>query len=621
MGSWRARSTRRVCCRACCDLARGLLVGSGLAAAACAGVPKGVVVPTAERLIAAPARDSAGPDPVLLTHLLRGLYFASEGHAAAAIPHLRLAQMYDPNSAFIDERLSDAWSASGDEAHARAVLAEGLRKNPEAAGLNLIAGRLRANEQRFADAKAHFARAFAADTVLSAAAPGYVDALLWLKERPGALAVAALALQRSGETDAPALGMAQAFEDHGELAAALDYYRHARQERPADEHAVAGEVRVLSLLGRDREGADALVPLFERYPDEVTVYLQMARLLRRAKAKEAERYREAALQQSAGDPDQRLRVAASDLFDGRVAAGVAVLRDTLREHPEHLDTRLYLARALIDSRDYSGGLDLLAEPSAPSVAAVHRLRAECYAALGAGPDFVREARAAMQAGVAADEVLPLTQTLAGRFAVETALGLRDELVVGIAVPATELDLSLAVLLDHAGQSAAAVALVDELWQREPDDVDLCLRWADLQARHGSLTAAIDVLTQLLRDNPDDVSRLNALGFLLADSGRDLAQAEVWLRRAYRLAPEQGFVTDSLGWLCFRLGRFAEARRLLEQANHSAPNDAEILLHLGEVYGALGLVDEARRAFAQGLASGPSADVAARLRAQGSGRRA
>jgi predicted Zn-dependent protease len=135
-----------------------------------------------------------------------------------------------------------------------------------------------------------------------------------------------------------------------------------------------------------------------------------------------------------------------------------------------------------------------------------------------------------------------------------------------------------------------------------------MRLADFEARYGSRRAAVARLEDLLRDAPEDLVRLNALGFTLADAGIRLDEAEVWLRRAYRMAAEDGFVIDSLGWLLFRQGKAAAGLRLLERADRASPGDPEILRHLGDVRRALGRVDEARRAYQAALAAHPSAGL-------------
>jgi tetratricopeptide (TPR) repeat protein len=65
----------------------------------------------------------------------------------------------------------------------------------------------------------------------------------------------------------------------------------------------------------------------------------------------------------------------------------------------------------------------------------------------------------------------------------------------------------------------------------------------------------------LEKNPDNASALNYLGYSWAEKGENLEQAEQKIRRALELRPDDGFITDSLGWVYYM-----RARPLLESGN-------------------------------------------------------
>jgi Flp pilus assembly protein TadD len=72
-------------------------------------------------------------------------------------------------------------------------------------------------------------------------------------------------------------------------------------------------------------------------------------------------------------------------------------------------------------------------------------------------------------------------------------------------------------------------------------------------------------------------------------------------------PGDPFITDSLGWVEYRLGRLDEAERLLRQAWALRP-DTEIGAHLGEVLWARGKHDDARGIWRQAQARDGANDV-------------
>ena len=79
----------------------------------------------------------------------------------------------------------------------------------------------------------------------------------------------------------------------------------------------------------------------------------------------------------------------------------------------------------------------------------------------------------------------------------------------------------------------------------------------------------------------------------------LQEARQLIERALELAPQDPYIQDSLGWVEFRLGRHAEALRILQAAYKSRP-DAEIAAHIGEVLWTLQRQDEALAIWREGL---------------------
>jgi len=154
----------------------------------------------------------------------------------------------------------------------------------------------------------------------------------------------------------------------------------------------------------------------------------------------------------------------------------------------------------------------------------------------------------------------------------------------------------ATLADLLGDGALALSLIRQRPQPAEEDVDLVLRVSDVEARYGDRAEAVSALEILVAEEPESPLRLNALGFTLADAGIRLAEAAVWLRRAHRLAPDEPFIIDSLGWVFFRQGDLPRALALLETAARAEPGDPEILFHLGEAYRAAQWGEEARGAY-------------------------
>lgn len=131
-------------------------------------------------------------------------------------------------------------------------------------------------------------------------------------------------------------------------------------------------------------------------------------------------------------------------------------------------------------------------------------------------------------------------------------------------------------------------------------------------RDGQWDKAEADFEQALRLAPDQPYALNYLAYSWTEKGRNLDRARVMLERALRARPNDGAITDSLGWVLFRQGHLPEAVRLLERATELEPDDATINSHLGDVYWAIGRRIEALYQWRRALTLNPSAEEADQL---------
>lgn len=112
-------------------------------------------------------------------------------------------------------------------------------------------------------------------------------------------------------------------------------------------------------------------------------------------------------------------------------------------------------------------------------------------------------------------------------------------------------------------------------------------------RTGAWDKAESDLKAALGFRPDHPYLLNYLGYGWADQGKNLEESLKLLERAAELRPDDGYIADSLGWVLFRMGRYAESVPHLEKAVELMPYDSTINDHLGDAYWKVGRRLEAR----------------------------
>ncbi|HXH71918.1 MAG TPA: tetratricopeptide repeat protein [Mariprofundaceae bacterium] len=109
---------------------------------------------------------------------------------------------------------------------------------------------------------------------------------------------------------------------------------------------------------------------------------------------------------------------------------------------------------------------------------------------------------------------------------------------------------------------------------------------------------------LLHINPNHPEALNFLGYSLADRGIRLDEAEKLIRRALELKPDDAYFQDSLAWVYFKQGKFAEAAKIQEKAIAGVKNDPTMLEHMGDIYWRLNRLEAARDAWQRALKNNP-----------------
>jgi len=148
------------------------------------------------------------------------------------------------------------------------------------------------------------------------------------------------------------------------------------------------------------------------------------------------------------------------------------------------------------------------------------------------------------------------------------------------------------------------AAFDLLAQHAGNDLDLLYEQAMMAEKLNQIEEMEKILRSVISKDPTYFNAYNALGFSLADRNVRLKEAKELIVKALNLAPGDPFITDSLGWVEFRLGNTSQALALLERAFKDRA-DAEIAAHLGEVLWQLKRESDAIAVWRQGLEIAPT----------------
>lgn len=379
-------------------------------------------------------------------------------------------------------------------------------------------------------------------------------------DAPRALALLQAAAAADPASPAPPLLAVEMIED---TAAAEDLVRAALRAPQADLALRLAYARALAAAQRYTEAIEQLRLATEAQPAAAAAWLMLGALrveLRDSAAAEQALLRYVELAQAAGPaagqgPATDADDAREDLLEGALPATVE------REDDRLTQAWLLLAQAAEQRGDLQAAEAWLARIEQPErLLAAQTRRATLLARRGE----VEQARALVRAVPARSE--------------------REERARVFAE---------SQVLREVRRWSEAYAVLDGASARFPDDVDLLYERALMAERLSRLADMERLLRRVIELNPSHYHAHNALGYVLADRNLRLPEARALILRALELAPGDPFITDSLGWVEFRLGNLPEALRLLRQA-HAARPDAEIAAHLGEVLWVKGEREEAMR---------------------------
>lgn len=137
-----------------------------------------------------------------------------------------------------------------------------------------------------------------------------------------------------------------------------------------------------------------------------------------------------------------------------------------------------------------------------------------------------------------------------------------------------------------GMTEAALSLITEALELDPENTELLFELGVLYDREGKPDLALDYMQKVMDLDPEHADALNYIGYTYADKGIRLDEAEAMIQKALKLKPDNGYIIDSLGWVYFQQGRLDEALAELLRAVALIPEDPVVLEHLGDIYAKL-----------------------------------
>ncbi|MGD8407072.1 MAG: tetratricopeptide repeat protein [Thiohalophilus sp.] len=318
---------------------------------------------------------------------------------------------------------------------------------------------------------------------------------------------------------------------------------------------------------------------------------------------------------------------------------LGLIRERLDEHPGDVALRMFLARKLVDEKQFAAARDeftialeyrpgdadalyalgllslqqgdyVQAQKSFKQLIAQRKRVNDARYYLGQAaemqdkPDLaldyygmIREGEHYIDARIRAAQIMTDKEGLdSGRAYLQNtaADNLDDEL---------RLYLAEGELLRDARKYEEAYQLFNVALEQMPDNIQLLYVRALVAAKLDRLDESIVDLRRILDSEPNNVQALNALGYTLVDTSDRIDEGMKYIQRAYQIRPDDPAIIDSMGWAYYRQGNYEKALEYLQRA-FSMLKDGEIAAHLGEVLWVTGRREDARQVWDEALRDAP-----------------
>jgi tetratricopeptide (TPR) repeat protein len=489
-------------------------------------------------------------------------------------------------------------SLEGRPAEARSAFERAAEKDPDSAYLQRTLGRLSAQLDDLEGALVHAQRAVEL-------APDDEEARIFLGRlhrirRDVAGAEEAL-LDEDGEpfSAEAAILLYQIYLEAGQLARALEIAEQVVQERP---DILGGHMAVATAyerMGRRAEAEAALRRAIEYHPDRFVLFSRLARM-RRA---EGDRDGEIAVYREAlgVDPDRYgtlVSLAEAQIAVEDFPGAIDTYRRILERYPDDLQSIRRLASLEYASGDHAGAAARLADALGrhPEHAELAYALGQVYRGAGDEERALEAFRQVPPSDAAyPDARLRIADILETRG--DYAAALEEVQKARLVQPNRQLDYRAAVLLWRSGDFDAGVSLLQSILDENPDDDDVLYQIGVLYGLDKRVDEALVYMERALEKNPENPHALNYIGYTWAERGERLDEAEELILRALAIRPDDGYITDSLGWVYYMRarplvgqGRMEDAHVLLERAREHLDaaaaltgGDPVVSEHLGDVH--------------------------------------
>jgi tetratricopeptide (TPR) repeat protein len=584
---------------------------------------------------------------------LAGAYNNRSDYVNKAIENFRLAMKEDPSTGFLVEDIAELYRASGRLREAVEEAQDALKANPEDLNARRVLGRIytqqigdaqanrvdenmarKAVEQYKAitdkdpkdvdslimlgrldrvlnssvDAEAAFKKALAVDPENEDALTGLASVYSDRGDAKGATALLEK-LAQNNPSPRSLISLAGNYEQMKEYALAADAYKKALAIDPSRQELKSQLAQDQALAGQYEDALKGYQELATENPKDPEPFARMAQIYEeQRKLEDARRMMDKA---RAIDPDnEEIRYYDSHLYadEGKLPEAIKELKDVLDSTArKNYDAEQRTTRAR--TMDELGVLYRKNDQPDQAVSTFRDIAAldpdQAARATAQIIDTYREAKDYPKATQEADAALKKYPDDRAIHAVRAALysdqSKPDSAIAELKKMLNGKDGDREVYLQMAdvyqkshdySHMADSLNSAEKLATDKEDKTNIMFLRGAMYERQKKFEMAEKQFRQVLDEDPKNASAWNYLGYMLADQGTRLTEAQGYIQKALEIDPDNYAYLDSLGWVYFRQNKLDDAENQLSHSVRLMAKDPTIHDHLGDVLFKKGKLKEA-----------------------------
>ncbi len=492
-------------------------------------------------------------------HRIRGLFALSQSNFPVAVTEFRRAVEQRPNEAQVRVGLVEGLAGAGQTEEAVGLAREFIEQHKDYGGMYDALYAIYLRNQRNDEAGALLRQKCDNNPGQTAYRLQLARHYLYVRDTKAMAGVLEEILSRPKDFANAHISVGDFYRQIGDFDRAIQVYRQGAEFDPARSIELRNRmVETLATQGKQEE-AFKLVEQILKEDSDNSHALALRGALRLASGNREEIGRavadlEGVLSRMPRNPVLRQNLGEAYLAQGKLDRAVIEFQEAVKARPEYVPARYGLARAYLAKGEPAKAVNAVEEVLARRPNDINARLLRCTAWINMGE--LGQARKALEEIVQELPAAPEPLYQLARLNLRERRYEEAEAQFRRLYERTPRDfrglLGIADVQFARGRAEAAVQLVSEAVNKQPDNVGLRMALADLYGRLRRFDAAASELNAVLGQRPEDPRVHRALGEAHLRGGK-LEEAERHLRRAVELMPE-----DATGYMF--LGMLAETRK-------------------------------------------------------------